>query len=200
MSELLEMLKEENRQIHDFELRNPSNLKSVEDEFGDGYYNEYYQHLLQLVEGFADLQDSDVLRLIAYSIYDPRSAVARKIAEQKDKALPVVDELVRQSLPDDREHAAGILMYMLKDPSLSCGTRKTVIDRLFGMLGDQDTGVLFEVINALGVLGNSQAVAALQQLAQSDPHSYRYMGKGRLRYPVREAAQRRLDDIQSLVA
>jgi hypothetical protein len=48
-SELGKMFKEENQKIHDFKLRDPLNSKRLDDEFGDGYYYEYYQPLLELV-------------------------------------------------------------------------------------------------------------------------------------------------------
>jgi hypothetical protein len=72
-------------------------------------FGEYYAELLGLVEGFADYESPDVLRILAQGIYNPDSKFAGKLAQHVDKFLPTLIEDAASDIPLVRMNAVGFI-------------------------------------------------------------------------------------------
>jgi hypothetical protein len=195
-AELLTMLKLENQEVRDFSIADWGK-KSVAEKFGGQYWG-YYNDLLELVFSYADLRNPDTLTTIAFSVYGVPSNVARKVAAQKESALPIVEDLLKSQLFLDRERGAGILALMIADPSLSCETGKKVSERIFSLVYDKENKVRYQAMNGLGAMRDSRSVSLLKQIAESyrDPATRVEGPDGIAMYPVPEAAQRHLGEIE----
>jgi hypothetical protein len=190
-AELIALLKQDNEMIRDFNLKNWGR-KSIDDEYGEAY-GSYYYALLDTVAKFVDIRDA--LETLVRSAYAPESKLAKRLAEQKENLSPSIDELTKSPLGTDRERAAGILTFIAKDPSANCDTRKKVSDQLLLLAHDTDGGVKHQVIKSLAQIRTKKAIAALKDLAEHDPSSEGENGK--LRYPAREQARAKLDEIDN---
>lgn len=191
-AQLISQLQDENRFIHEFNSKNQGE-KSLDAEYGEGY-GEYYSDLLDTVVKFADWNNPATLRFLLFSMYDPDSDFAKRLAAHQQTSLSDVQDLSKSHDPFARANAAGLLGHMASDPSLPCNARKQVTDLMLSLADDKDEIVKHHVVRALSALGTPQAVNVLERLAASDSVSERNED-GTVSYPVREIAQRKLQEI-----
>lgn len=191
-AQLTSQLQDENRFIHEFNSKNQGE-KSLDAEYGEGY-GEYYSDLLDTVVKFADWSNPASLRVLLFSMYDPDSDFVKRLAVHQRTSLSDVQDLSKSHDPFARANAAGLLGHMASDAALPCNAKKQVTDLMVSLADDQDENVKHHVVRALSALGTPQAVSVLERLAASDSVSEKNED-GTVSYPVREIAQRKLQEI-----
>lgn len=190
-AQLISQLQDENRFIHEFNSKNQGE-KSLDAEYGEGY-GEYYSDLLDTVVKFVDWNNPAILRVLLFSMYDPDSDFAKRLARQRTP-LSDVQDLSKSHDPFARANAAGLLGHMASDAALPCNAKKQVTDLMVSLADDQDENVKHHVVRGLFALGTPRALSVLERLAASDSVSVKNED-GTVSYPVREIAQRKLQEV-----
>lgn len=190
--QLIAQLQDENRFIHEFNSKNHGE-KSLDTEYGEGY-GEYYSDLLDIVVKFADWNRPTVLRTLIFSTYDSDSSFGKRLAAQGENAFTAVQDLSKSEDPFARANAAGLLGHMASDNSLPCERSTHITNLLTSLSSDREEVVRYHAVRGLAALRTPHAVKILQQLSASDAVSVRNED-GTVSYPVREIAQRKLQEI-----
>ena len=162
--------------------------------YGEGF-SEYYARLSAFLAEHVDFDRYRVLEVFAHGSYNPFSQWSRRLAGAGPRVLPIALSLANDSSELKREHAVGILSFMLEDDRLPEDMRSIAKRAIVAAASDTNLGVRFQVAIALGRIGTAEDLPLLQRIARTDEASYSDQ-EGTTRYPVRDAAERAIQEVQ----
>lgn len=158
-------------------------------------FSEYYSgELYELVMRVADLNDPATLRVLVGGSYNPDSKFAGILAAVGDPVVPAVAELAQSDIFPRRECAYNIMGTLLENSRtgkirLSSENRELILERLKAGVEDPQASVRQEAVVGLGKSGDKRFLGLLEKIEAADPAVWKNEVGGKDRYPVREAAQ-----------
>jgi hypothetical protein len=146
---LIDLLDDENRRI-DNALRESNGRSGVSAKYGEGY-SEYYSALLGAVSVFEETQ---ALRALARSSYNPGSAIAKKLAENWEIAGSLILDLTQSDIAARRYSAYGVLTNIMRGPQITRDLQvslKRDVDNRISYWRRSNSNRLSAAINAAGI-------------------------------------------------
>jgi hypothetical protein len=170
---------------------------SVEHPAPEGYF-DYVGDLAMSVVHMRDQRSVNAL----IGFIDTGGMVGNGIARFGDVALPKVLDVIAKGSAVQVTSAYEVLGFMMEPTNLRnfsnpALARSTLKDQLVRGLSDPHPFARVTAINGLAKIGDADAVPLIQKALQ-DPHFNTYGGSPN--YPVRDAAQRALDQIAARAA
>jgi len=195
-SVLVDLLEEENRFI-ETAIRESKGMTSVSDRYGEGY-SEYYAQLLGMVQKVNDLQNFRTLNVLANSSYDADSAFARELAAKYgERILTTILQKAKSDLEINRSGAIQMLGTIATSSSkLSQSMVSAIRQSVIAGLSDKAVVVRQAAVKSTGQIGTSDDLPRLLAISRSDPASFPQDRGKSYRYPVREAAQKAIENVR----
>jgi hypothetical protein len=173
-------------------LRESNSTMGVGEEFR-GVYDDLFAWLWQM----GDREDQRVLDVLAKGSYNEDSPFALEIAEKYgERIAPAVLEKTHSDVTMSRATATRMLgTILLKSQRLQSGTSDAMRAAIINAAtSDPDLEVRQSAVMAIGRVGTAPDLTLLQQISGNDSGVLNDWGA--VRYPVREAAQRAVAEIQ----
>jgi hypothetical protein len=162
---------------------------------GEGF-GEAYSTIFGELWTSGDRNDQHVLDVLVRGAYNEDSPFAVEIARgYGERIAPTLLELVQSDFHIHRITATRMLGTLLQNSRLPSTTRDRVHTAIVNAASDANPGVRISAVTTLGRVGTPVDMTILQRIAGNDPES-KLQSDGVRRYPVREAAQRAVAEIQ----
>jgi len=166
---LLDLLDRENHELDSqlFEAQK----KGYPDEGENEEYAEYYSHVLDTVDSFANWNDPRQACLLVDANSSDESAFSDEIADHARVTVPCLMKRSGSVISMNRAVSVPVLVQALakaKD-TLDPGTVKSARRIVLGALQDPDEAVRAFTVNALGRHGGEDMIPALRKVAEADP-------------------------------
>lgn len=192
---LIDLLDRENK-FHDGLSRDYVKTHDASKSPGEGYSDYYFNTVANAGLSAADLSNRHHLEVLAEGWYVSWSQYAQRLATAGQLVVPIALQLAQSDLPDKRDNALSILSLTVeknKLPSVMVAEIKQALAK--GAL-DENDGVRWTAVKALGRVGDRSHIALLQQVAQSDPAADNVTSRPELKFPIRTEAKKSIDAIQ----
>jgi len=177
-------------------LRESKGEIGVSAKYGEGF-GEYYSAVVDTVDRTGDKKNKRVLEALARSSYNADSPLAIRLAKEYGPSIvSSVLEISRSDIPGRRGDAIWMLdSILLNNEKLSPATIAQIQRAVTDAVADRDVRVRQLAVRALGDVGSTTNIALLTRVAQTDGGSFT-TNDGKLRYPVREEAEKALAKIK----
>jgi hypothetical protein len=189
-SALIEVLAEGNVLIESM-LRVSDGVRGVGEDFG-----EVNAVLVDMLWHSGNRQDPKVLDVLATGAYNPSSPFAREIAkEYGDHIVPTILQKRQSDVFVIRATATQMLgTILLENSKLQPSVQDAIHRAIITAAADEQVAVRIAAVTTLGRVGTATDLTVLQRIATDDPVSVKEQ-RG-IQYPVREAAQKAISEIQ----
>jgi hypothetical protein len=187
---LIDLLDRGNR-IMDLALRDTNGAQGVGEGFG-----EVYHTIFAALWNNGDRNDQRVLDVLVRGSYNPDSPFALEVARNYgERIAPTLLELVQSDFFVDRMTTAEMLGTLLQNANLQSTTRDRIHSAMINAAAsDENPAVRIWAVTTIGKVGTPVDLTILQRIAANDPEAK--TARDGVRYPVREAAQRAVREIQ----
>jgi len=191
---LLDLLDRENQAL-DAELLQEQNSAQGGNEDGeDEGFAEYYSHLVDTVDSFADWNDPRQACILVNASSSPDSDFAAKIAQHAKTTIPCLIQRTQSPVAMNRSIAVPVLVQALakQGKNLDSGTIESSKQAIRKGLQDSREEVRSFTVSALKSYGDEDMVPMLNEAAKTDP-AYSKDANG---YWIRAAAAEAVTAIQ----
>lgn len=170
---LIDLLERENQLIEDT-LRESDGEKGVSVKYGEEYSEYYSGLLLDTVEKAADYSDKHTLEVLIHSAYNPTSPFALKLASYGEAVIPSLLERADSDVGVLRVSAIGLLRQIISKygGGVSESTSQKIKKVLLKGVSDPSPIVQIEAIQALGEVGDKDALPLLEKIAPLERATY----------------------------